>query len=126
MAVDDTSGNVLGRRGTFVYESDTGISYNVSLDRSVSTAVQNDLSTNGQLPVLRASQSFPLKPRYILVERNDDPSITKRIIIGDIENALYQSSAPSPVTINGVQYTVTTRVGERRSVLKVDPVEPPA
>lgn len=117
----DTVGNRLGPRGTFVYESDTGISYNISLDRSVSTAVGNDLSTNGALPVLRASQQFPLKARYILLSLDSDPNITKRVIIGDIENTIYQSSAPTSVTINGAAWTVTTRVGERRSVLKVDP-----
>lgn len=121
----DSVGNRLGRRRTFVYESDTGISYNISLDESVSLAVGNDPSSNGALPVLRASQAFPLKCRYILLSLNSDTNITKRVIIGDIENALYQSSAPTQVTINGVAWTVTTRVGERRSVLRVDaPAEP--
>lgn len=120
----DSVGNRLGKRRTMVYESDTGVSYNVSLDESVALAVGNDPSTNGSFPVLRASQSFPLKPRYVLMSLNSDPSVTKKAVIGDIENALFQSSAPTQVTINGVVYTVTTRVGERRSVLRVG--EPPA
>lgn len=121
---EDSAGNVLGRRGVFVYESDTGLSYNMRLDRSVAEAVGNDTATNASLPNMPASQQFPLRPRYILLEQQNDPSVKKRVIIGDIENALYQSNQPSVVTINGVPFVVTTRVGERRSVLKLDP--PPA
>lgn len=120
----DAVGNRLGPRGTFVYESDTGVSYNISLDRSVSEGVNNVLSTNGNLPVLRASQRFPLCPRYILLVLESDFSVTKKVIIGDIENGLFQSNAPSVVAINGVNWIVTTRAGERRAVLKLTPAPP--
>lgn len=115
----DTVGNRLGPRGTYLYESDAGVTYNISLDDSVATAVGNTLSTNAAFPVLKATQRRPLSPRYILTQLVSDPSVTKRIIVGDATNALWTSSAASTVTINGVAYTVTGRVGEKRSALKI-------
>ena len=58
---DDTSGNTLGPRGTFIYTSDTGVSYNARLDLTVATAAGNVESTNANLPVLCPSKF--LEPR---------------------------------------------------------------
>jgi len=117
----DNVGNRLGPRKTFVYESDSIISYNIQLDESVATACGLAASTNGSLPILRATQKWPLKPRYIILALESDPNVTKRAIIGTNDNSLYASNGPTVVVINGVNWVVTTRVGERRSVLTVDP-----
>lgn len=114
----DTVGNRLGSRGTFDYESDTGTEYVISLDKSVSAAVGNVESADVDKPVIRASQSRPIRPRYILLQLKSNPSVTKRAIIGDIANALWTSNAASEVTINSVVFVITGRVGEARSVLK--------
>ena len=115
----DTVGNRLGPRGTYLYVSDSSVSYNVSLDDSVATAIGNTLSTNAAFPVLKATQRRPISPRYVLLQLQSDPAVSKRVIVGDVDNALWTSSAASTVTINGVAYTITGRVGERRSALKI-------
>lgn len=124
MALEDNEGNVLGPRGTFTYQAGNGVTYNISLDRSVATAVGNTLSTNAALPVISSGGVIPLSPRYILVRSVDEPSKRKRIIIGDPDNALFASAAASNVTINGEVFTVTGRVGEKSRTLPIDPVIP--
>lgn len=114
----DTVGNRLGPRGTFDYESDAGVSYIMQLDKSVATAMGNIESTDVSLPVLPASQSRPLRPRYVLLQLQTDAKVSKKAIVGDPENALWTSNAASTVSINGVSWTITGRVGEARSVLK--------
>jgi hypothetical protein len=119
----DTVGNRLGNRKTFVYVTDSSVSYNISLDESVSTALGNDPSTNGSLPIIRASGKRPIEPRYVLLALQSDPSVKKKAIIGDYTNSLFLSSARSEVTINSVVWEVTTRVGEKRSNIPVDDAE---
>lgn len=119
----DTVGNRLGPRKTFVYINDSSVSYNVSLDESVSLALGNSPSTNGSFPVLRATAKRPLEPRYFLLERKTDPSVRKKAICCDYTNSLFLSSARSEVTINNVVWVIVGRVGEKRSNLPVD--EPP-
>lgn len=119
----DTVGNRLGPRKAHVYISDSSINYNVLLDESVSEALGNAASTNALLPVLRASGKRPVEPRYVLLSLNSDTSVRKKAIVCNPENALWVSSAASTVTINGVAWTITGRIGEKRSTLIVD--EPP-
>lgn len=116
----DTVGNRLGPRKTFVYVNDSSINFNISLDESVATAVGNDPSTNGALPILRATGKRPLEPRYFLLELKTDPSVRKKAICCDYTNSLFLSSARSEVTINGVVWVIVGRVGEKRSNLPVD------
>ena len=120
MALEDAVGNALGPRATFVYESDQGVSYNFTADRSVGLAAGNVLSTNAGLPILKTSQTRPIKPRYILIVDTDEPTKRKRVVIGDPANSLFASNANSTVTINSETFSVTGRVGEKRSTLKVE------
>lgn len=121
---DDTIGNLLGPRKTFVYQSDSSVSYNITLDSSVSTALGNDASTNGALPVLRATAARPLRPRYVLMQLKSDPKVRKKAIICDLVNSNFLSSAALDVTINNVVWTIVGRVGEKRSALTVDDATP--
>lgn len=121
---EDTVGNILGKRGVFVYQNDSSVSYNISLDRSVSLAVGNALSEIATLPIIRASGRRPISPRYLLLQQKDAPTVKKKAIICDLVNSLFLSSAASEVTINGVVYVVTGRVGEKRSTLVIEPTTP--
>lgn len=122
---EDTVGNILGVRGVFIYTSDSSVNYNINLDRSVSLAVGNELSTNGAFPIIRASGRRPISPRYLLCQQNSDPRVKKRIIVGDLVNSVFLSSAATQITINNVPFTVTGRVGEKRSTLVLTPAETP-
>lgn len=126
MALEDNAGNVLGPRGTFTYETDQGVTYNITQDRSVGEAVGNTISTNAALPVLPISATKPIKPRYILVVDSDEPTKRKKIVIGDPTNSLFASAASATVTINGETFEVTGRVGEKRSTLRLTPAPDPA
>jgi uncharacterized Zn-binding protein involved in type VI secretion len=44
-----------------------------------------------------------------------NPNVTKRVIVGDPTNALFQTLGSSNVTINGVAFATTGRVGEKAS-----------
>lgn len=119
----DTVGNLLGPRATFLYETDGGTSYNIQLDESVATAVGNDLSTVN-VAAIRASGRKPFQPRYILLALVSNPAVTKSAIICDVTNPLFARDASGTVTINGVAYTITGRIGEKASFLTLAP--PPA
>lgn len=116
----DNVGNRLGPRKTFTYTNSAGVTFNIRLDESVGTAVGNTASTNGALPILCPSRF--LEPRYILLQLDSDPAVRKTAIIGDVANSLFASTAASEVTINGVLWKVTGRVGEKSSTLPVDSV----
>lgn len=116
----DTVGNRLGPRATFIYTTDSGVDFNISLDESVSEAVGNPRSTQALLPVIRASQSRPIQPRYFRVQLASDSRVTKSIICCDPTALNWINNNAATITINNVAYIITARIGEQRSVLKVD------
>lgn len=120
----DTVGNRLGPRATFVYTTDGGVDYNIVLDESVSTAVGNPRSSQPLLPVLKASQSRPIQPRYFRVQLESDPRVTKSIIVCNPEALNWINSGSTGITINAVRFIITARIGEQRSSPKVDEVIP--
>lgn len=119
----DTVGNRLGPRKTFLYETDSLVEFNILLDESVASAVGNTASTDGTLPVLRASGTRPIEPRYLLLALQSDTSIRKKAIVGANDNSLFAADGPSTVTINSVVWVVTGRVGEKRTSVLVDDPE---
>lgn len=121
--IDDTSGNVLGERATFAYTSETGQVYNMVLDNSVGAGVGNPYSTDASLPGLSASAQRPIRPRYINVEDVATGNIKKRIVVCNPSNAFFQGT-DSTLTINGVEFVVTSSRGEQRVRYKL--AVPPA
>ncbi len=119
----DTVGNRNGPRRTFLYVRDDSETFNMTLDESVGLAVGNAPSTDGDAAVLPASQKRPTEPRYMLFALQSDPSVRKKAIICDYTNTLFLSNGPDEVTINGVVWIATARIGEKRSTLRVDDPE---
>ncbi len=112
----DTVGNRLGPRGVFVYTTDGGTNFNITLDDSVATAVGNTSSTSN-LPTIRASGSRPFRPRYLNLALQSDPSVKKTAIIGEVDNLLFARDVAGVVNINSVVWNITGRVGEKASFL---------
>ncbi len=119
---DDTSGNTLGPRATFVYQTDSQEDIVYQADRSVGLAVGNVLATTAQRP--SSINTRYLQGRYVLVEAQNDPSVRKKIFIGDPLNTLFAADSSQNVTINGVVFVTTGRVGERVSFLTVEEETP--
>lgn len=119
----DTVGNRTGPRKVFVYITDGSVNMNIVLDESVATAIGNTPSTNSAFPRIRASQRFPIEPRYLLLALKSDPSVRKKAICCDYTNTNFLSSVATEITINGVIWVVTARIGEKRSTVLVD--DPP-
>lgn len=121
----DTVGNRLGSRAAFDYETDDGESVLMVQDESVGEAVGNVKATTPQRAT--SVNSKYLRGRYILVQSKTDPDVKKKIVIGDPTNTLYASDSSSEVTINGVVFVTTGRVGEAVTFLRVDgEATPPA
>lgn len=112
----DTVGNLLGPRAVFVYVTDGGTSYNIQLDDSVSSAIGNAESST-DLPVIRASGRKPFQPRYLLLSLDSNPTVKKTAIVCAVANPLFASDTSGSVTINGVAWSITGRVGEKASFL---------
>ncbi len=111
----DTVGNRLGPRATFEYETDAQETVVYQGDRSVGLAVGNVLATTSARPI--SINSKYLTGRYVLVELVSDPTVRKRIFIGDPLNTLFAADASQTVTINGAVFRTTGRVGEKVSFL---------
>lgn len=112
----DTVGNLLGPRAVFVYTTDGGTAYNVTLDASVATAVGN-VQSSANNPALRASGRRPFQLRYILCSLQSNPATTKRVPVGNAANLLFARDVAGVVNINGVVWNITGRVGEKASFL---------
>lgn len=122
----DNVGNLLGPRATFVYTDDGGTDHNIVLDASVSQAVGNPRSTQPLLRVLKASQSRPIKPRYYRAQLVSNAKITKSIICCNPDALNWKNTGAVNITINGVAWTITARIGEQRQSPKVDAAVPAA
>ena len=122
----DTVGNRLGRRATFLYITDSLEEVAYTGDRSVGVAVGNTIPANPGRPT--SVNSRYLRGRYVLVQQKDDPTVRKRITIGSADNTLFAGDSAQEVTINGVVFVTTGRVGEAVSFLTgediVGPPEP--
>jgi hypothetical protein len=112
----DSVGNLLGQRAVFVYTTDGGEVYNVSLDQSVATAVGNSQSSANN-PSIRATGRRPFQLRYILCALQTNPAVTKRVIVGNPGNLLFARDVAGELTINAVVWDITGRVGEKASFL---------
>lgn len=110
----DTVGNRLGPRSFFTYTTDNGEEFKILQDESVANAVGNT-AAGSSLPRLATSGTIPVECRYILLQGVSDTSIKKKVIIGDSDNALFNSLNSQQVTINNVAFTTTGRVGEKAS-----------
>jgi len=117
---DDTQGNILGERVTFVYTANNGDVYNMTQDASVGVAVGNVLSTDAEPDQLSVNGTKPVRPRYILVEGQTEPEKKKRIVIGSPTNPLVTGAATS-VSINGVTFRVSFVGAEQRRLPRVQP-----
>jgi hypothetical protein len=117
----DNVGNRLGPRATFEYETDALETILYQQDRSVGEAVGNTIATTAARP--SSIDGRYLRGRYVLVEAKDDPTVRKRIFIGKNDNTLFAADESQEVTINGVVFVTTGRVGERVSFLKVEEEE---
>lgn len=122
----DTVGNRLGPRATFNYVTDSLETVAFVGDRSVGVAVGNTLPASPGRPI--SVNSKYLRARYVLVQQKDDPTVRKKIVIGSADNTLFAGDSAQDVTINGVVFTTTGRVGESVSFLTgeelVGPPEP--
>lgn len=119
----DSVGNLLGQRGTFVYVTDAGDSINFSQDRSVGLGVGNALATTSERP--QSVNDKYLRGRYVLMQADDDPTVKKRVVVGNPASALFSASASTTVIINSRLFVITGRVGEQVSYLRLTPIITP-
>jgi hypothetical protein len=112
----DAVGNRNGPRAVFVYTTDGGTAYNVSLDDSVANAAGNPESSANN-PSIRATGRRPFQLRYILCSLQSDPSVSKRVTICNAANLLFARDVAGVITINAVDWDITGRVGEKASFL---------
>jgi len=112
----DTVGNRNGPRAVFVYTTDGGTAYNVSLDDSVATAAGNPESSANN-PSIRATGRRPFQLRYILCSLQSNPAVSKKVTICSASNVLFARDVAGVITINSVDWDITGRVGEKASFL---------
>lgn len=104
-------------RVTIEYTSDqaagAGLAiYGVSQRTAVQVAVGNPLAA-ANLPGRPAK--WKLRCIYLVTPTTGAITNRKRCVIGDIGNPLFSGSVSGPITLDGVQWRVEGRTGERRT-----------
>lgn len=100
------TGNTLGERRYYAYESDTNVSYSYLTDKDLGDAADQVLDDT--------FPPFPrrFKPRGVYVQGEVDGKIVRKFLIcGDREDALYTDGSQS-VTIDSATFKTTGRRGE--------------
>ena len=115
------AGNTLGPRAKFVYTSDSGQAYVMTLDEDLGTAAGLPQRNATSGTAVRAPGRF--KPRVVFVEgtitTGEGEDATSRTVRKELvcnrTSALYNTESASTVTIDGVEFTSTGRRGEKLS-----------
>lgn len=119
----DNVGNRLGKRAAFDYETDDGESVLMVQDESVGLAIGNIKATEAQRAT--SVNSKYLRGRYVLLQLKSDPNVKKKVVVGDSTNAIFAADSTTDVTINGVVWATTGRVGEAVTFLQVEEAAAP-
>jgi len=111
-----------GSKRYFAYFDDAGNEYYAHLDESVaeSTALGFGVAVtpavyNDPGKRLRVSGTYPIEMRYALAERldADDRVVKRKFRVGAVSAPVW-SGSPYGVTIDGEEWNITARVGEKR------------
>ena len=107
-----------GSRRWFAYVADNGTEYNVELDES--NGESEDL---GFGPIVQGADTLevsgrrPLRMRYVNCQRNEagppNETVRRRFYVGTVE-AYNDAIAAGVINVSGLDYGITTAVGERR------------
>lgn len=101
------AGNLLGARRYYAYTSDSGVAYKYLTDLDLGTAIGATLNdTNPDFP-----RRF--SPRVLYCK--DENGNRKKVIVPTVGNSAYAADASTTLTIDGVAFETTGRVGERLS-----------
>lgn len=102
------TGNRLGPRAKFGYKNDQGAQFMIRTDADLGAAGgMEEITTGATLPT-------GTKPRYLNLQYVDgNKTYRKRLICQDANEAPYVNNLGSTVTIDGINWTVTGKVGEK-------------
>ena len=105
-----TSGNTLGVRRYYAYESDGGTAYKYQTDETLGTAMNATLNdSNPNLP-----KRF--KPRGVYVQATvAGQTVRKFVIAPKNDNTTYAAESSTALVIDGVTFGTTGRKGEQLS-----------
>lgn len=101
-------GNLLGNRSWYLYTADNGNQYSYLTDDDLATAVGATLNDE--------NQTLPrgLKPRGVNCQDADGNK--KFVIVPSTTSDVWTADGASTLAIDGVNFTVTSRRGERSRI----------
>lgn len=112
-------GQFSGARKTYEYTNDLGAKYLLVMDETLATIGNNGLE---EAKVGTTAQPAPKRfsPRVVFWQGtlNNKP-VTKELVCGTTDAALYASNVSQALTIDGVSGVTTGRKGEKLSFLKL-------
>lgn len=106
-----TSGNTLGVRRYYKYTSDSGVEYKYQTDETLGAAMGAEL--NDQLPY--PPQRFKLR-RVLMEATVAGQTVKKRVVAPLPTTPSYAAVNSTVVTIDGINYQTTGKVGESASL----------
>lgn len=105
------AGNTLGQRGRYAYTSDTGEIYNITTDVDLATAAGLPAATAGT----GSAKPARLGLRKVFLQGTVGGVTVRKSLTVNPDSTLYNTDAPSTVTIDTVVFTTTGRKGESLS-----------
>lgn len=110
-------GQFLGPRGQYVYTSETGAQYVLTLDADLAGLSGTLTAFNPAAPGAAIVIPKRFTPRGVYWQGTATGYTTKRkfIVVGGPTDPIYDISAPTSLTIDGIAGKITGRRGERIS-----------
>lgn len=108
------TGQTVGPRSYYTYTSDGGTDYSLLLDDTLAAAAGLTAGTTAPSPPRRFS------PRVVLLQATVGGRIVRKRLVVNADNALYQTDVTGTITIDGVSFGSTGRVGEKATFPRND------
>lgn len=99
------AGNLLGVRRYYSYTTDSGVDYKYLTDEDLGTAIGATLNDT--------NPDFPRRFSPRILHCRDAEGNKKRVVVPTVGNSAYAADASTTLTIDGVDFETTGRVGER-------------
>ena len=114
------AGNTLGPRAKFIYTSDSGARYVLTMDADLGTAagLPTRDATSGAGATRRPTR---FKPRVVFLEATvpgaagSEGYVARKELVVNANNPLYNSDSAAAITIDGLEFISTGRRGEKLS-----------
>lgn len=120
-------GSFLGKKGIYLYEDDSGVSYLVRRDNTLANIPEAGLAPAADADLGKPELPKRLKMRYVNWSGLCDGEPVSKVLYCNIDSPAYVAVGASVFNIDGsTEGSTTGRVGEKKSFLRLSGAAGPA